>query len=1045
MKRFSFFSFSAPQLRKNTVFVIALIQFVLSLTIASAQERGSLTGSLRLVSTASTLTGMLGGVQMRFVSTTDASVITTLTNPDGVFSLSNVTIGTYTLAPVQDGAVFFPVSTTVTITTSDIAQVSFDFVPPLPRITGQVIGATTALPFPFALVNVIGGGTRLTASVNALGRFNIPVSTAGTYTVTPTTSSLRAAFAITPRVASSQVDANGTVQGLPTFLAFLPQYRLQGVVRTLAGEGISGNTAIRIEELGPNGIVVNTLATTAIVSVSGGEFVMSVTNGTYRVTVSYGSLSPVTITPNPQIIGVTDANVNMGTITITNRRYQIRGRVITTNGALVIPLAQILVRIEQFGTNQSIGNAVTDANGNFTLLVDASRFTGVPLRLFITLNGFTFTNKGVAFDNVLALEGLRDDLQMGDINAIRIPDRQFPVNGSVLYPNRQPVQVPIIAIVTNANSVQLTTREIPLTVSADGRYTIAGVTSGVFRISLRAQNLVFSPSQFDIVMPRDVGAEFNFEATMSPITINGQVQTVLGEPVFGVQMRVNGSPNTPPTTTDALGRYSLQVSGQYPGSRWFVFPTQQGSTFYPPNRLVVSSLIQPALGAMDFRATSTTNTLPLSTINGKITVFSNDGRERGLGGVLVSDGTRTATSDVNGNYTLRNIPNGSYTLTPVLDGYVFTPNTLQASILGGNTTQNQNFVSRLRTDTTNLPPFIQTPINDIPIIAAATTQIPLTSVFVDANNDSLSITTTVEDPTLLRTRIRTNMLMLDGLSEGNTMVSVIANDNRGGTTTASFRVFVSRPFSTPRIFVRPRGNVNTNINAAIVIDPQAVLAAAGLLPMPSEKGTASLTSLSGELGAFNSKCECVGSIVWNAGNSAVLPVWGEDEESEVPGMKFSEPIHIRFVDNIERRSRRTRAMYLYNVPPGLWPIDQAIATNILVEGQDDPCQPVQNVVMSAQTDLQALGVSVTPNPVASGKALISYTLPSAGMVNIELWNILGQRVSTLANGYQASGEQRVDFNVEDLPTGMYICRIQSSSEGSSGTRNVATVRLSVIR
>lgn len=1049
MKRILFSRLPSTLLRilsqQNIVSIVVLLWLVALFTLivgsASAQERGSVSGSLRLASTTSTLTGMLGGVQLRFVSTTDASVITTRTNFNGTFALANVTVGTYILTPIQADAAFFPNSTTITISTQEIAQVTFSFVPPLPRITGQIISAGSALPFPFAFVNINGGGVQFSVPVDALGRINVPVSTIGTYTVTPTTSSLRSSFAISPRFASTQVDTDGSVSDLPTFQAFLPQYRIRGIVRTLPGEMISGSAAIRIEELSTTNTVNNTLTTSAVVSVDGGEYVVSVTNGNYRVTVVYGSGIPLvyTISPNPQFIGVTDANVEAPIVTITNRRYQIRGRLITTNGALVIPLSQVPIRIEQIGTNQSIGNTLTDANGNFTLLVDAARFTGVQLRLFITLNGFTFVNNGVAFDNVLPIDGLRDDVFLDNIIAVRIPDRQFPVIGQVLYPNRQPVQAPITAIVTNANSVVPITREVNVTLNADGRYTIPGVTSGTFKISLRAPNLVFSPSIIEIILPRDAGTEFTFSATMTPITINGQIQTVLGEPVQGVQIRTSAGSNT--VTSDIFGRYTIQVSGQYPGSRWVIFPTLQGSTFFPPNRLVVSSLSQLALGAMDFRATSTTNTLPLSTVSGKITIFGDDGRERGLGGVLLSDGTRTAVSDINGNYILRDVPNGTYTITPTLDGYTFTPTSLQASIIGGNTTRNQNFVTRLRADATNRPPSVQTPINDIPVIAAATTPIPLASVFADVNGDSLSLTTIVEDPTLLRTRIRDNMLMIDALSEGNTMVSIIANDNRGGTTTASFRVFVSRPFATPRLFVRPKGNLNTNINAAIVIDQQAAIALAGL-PPAAEKGAASLTSLSGELGAFNRNCECVGSIVWN-GNNAVLPVWGEDVENDVPGMKPTDQIHIRFIDNIERRSRRTRAMYLYNIPPGIWPVDRAIATNIFPEGED-PCQPVQNVIMSAQTERQLQGASIIPNPVASNKALVSYTLPSAGMVNIELWNILGQRVTIIASTFQASGEQQIDFNVEDLPTGMYICRIHSRSEGSA-IRSVATIRLSIIR
>jgi len=54
----------------------------------------------------------------------------------------------------------------------------------------------------------------------------------------------------------------------------------------------------------------------------------------------------------------------------------------------------------------------------------------------------------------------------------------------------------------------------------------------------------------------------------------------------------------------------------------------------------------------------------------------------GVAGVSVSDGTRTATTDSNGNYTLSNVPSGSYTLTPTHSNYSFSPTTLSVTVSG---------------------------------------------------------------------------------------------------------------------------------------------------------------------------------------------------------------------------------------------------------------------------------------------------------------------------------------------------------------------------
>lgn len=1031
---------------KNLCLIAMLFLGITSLRphTIQAQTVGKMIGTLTLPSTVATLTGTLIGVPIRVISSDGTIVLSTSTTLGGTFSLSNITIGTYQVIPAINGGVFFPSTTTITISTENIAQANFSFIPPLPVITGQILSAETGKPFPFAQVNIVSGQAQFNLFLDADSRFRVAVATTGNYVVTPTTSTLRVGYIFTPTQVSASVDTNGNVSNSPaTFVAFVPQYRLRGTIRSLPSDPLTGTALIRVQTLSTSGVVIGIQITTAIVSASGGEFVLSVTSGTYSITTSFDSPFPsfYTIAPSNRIVNINDANTEVEDVVITNRRYLIQGRIVSTTSTARVPVPSVPIRLEQFNTNLTITSATTDNQGNFTLRLEAARFTAISLRLIVTLPGYTLRyNSGVS-NNELVLNGLRDDVVLGEIIAVPPPPPEYPVAGRVLYPNRFPVQAPIIAIVTNANSTAVITQEIPITLGADGRYSIPSITSGAFRISLRSTNLVFTPSLIEVFMPRDAAAEFNFQATLAPILVSGRVQTLLDIPVPGVTMRVGGTANGVSTITDANGRYSMAVGGQYPDSRWLIFPSLEGTAFSPPSRLVVTNVNTPVLNNMDFRATSTTNTLPLSTVSGKVIVFADDGSELGLGRVMISDGTRSSQTDGNGNYTLSNMPNGSYRITPSLEGYVFTPETLTASILGGNSTRNQNFVARLKRDAANRPPFIQTRLNDIPVIAAATTPVPLASVFADPNSDTLLLTTTIEDPTLLRTRIRNNTLLIDALSEGNTMVSIIANDNRGGTTTASFRVTVSRPFATPTQFLRAKGNFNTNINAAIVIETQTALAAfAGLPPANTDKNP-SLTAFSGELGAFNENCDCVGSIVWT-GNNAVLPIWGEDKENDIPGMKPSAPIHIRYIDNIERSSRRMRAIYFSNIQPGLWPIDQAVITSIPAL-EDDPCKPTQNYTVATRIEANYFDARITPNPVAN-RGLVTYTLPSAGLVDVEVWNMLGQRVATLASGYQSSGLQRLDFDIESLPTGMYVCRIQSS-DGALANRNISTVRLSVMR
>ena len=64
-----------------------------------------------------------------------------------------------------------------------------------------------------------------------------------------------------------------------------------------------------------------------------------------------------------------------------------------------------------------------------------------------------------------------------------------------------------------------------------------------------------------------------------------------------------------------------------------------------------------------------------------------------------------------------------------------------------------------------------------------------------------------------------------------------------------------------------------------------------------------------------------------------------------------------------------------------------------------------------------------PNPF-SNKTLIQYHIPEYEFVQIDVYSITGQKVSTLVNEYKESGVQEVIWNAEGYPSGIYFtgCR-----------------------
>lgn len=65
-----------------------------------------------------------------------------------------------------------------------------------------------------------------------------------------------------------------------------------------------------------------------------------------------------------------------------------------------------------------------------------------------------------------------------------------------------------------------------------------------------------------------------------------------------------------------------------------------------------------------------------------------------------------------------------------------------------------------------------------------------------------------------------------------------------------------------------------------------------------------------------------------------------------------------------------------------------------------------------------------PNPF-NPATVIEYMLPKTSLVELNVYNILGQKVRTLINSLQSPGSYKVNFNSRDLASGIYIYRIKA--------------------
>lgn len=78
-----------------------------------------------------------------------------------------------------------------------------------------------------------------------------------------------------------------------------------------------------------------------------------------------------------------------------------------------------------------------------------------------------------------------------------------------------------------------------------------------------------------------------------------------------------------------------------------------------------------------------------------------------------------------------------------------------------------------------------------------------------------------------------------------------------------------------------------------------------------------------------------------------------------------------------------------------------------------------------------------PNPF-NPSTIISFDLPRASRVRLEVYNLLGQSVRVLADGRFGAGTHQVEFNADNLPSGIYFYRL--SHDGESLTRKMILLK-----
>ncbi|MCF7809528.1 T9SS type A sorting domain-containing protein, partial [bacterium] len=203
--------------------------------------------------------------------------------------------------------------------------------------------------------------------------------------------------------------------------------------------------------------------------------------------------------------------------------------------------------------------------------------------------------------------------------------------------------------------------------------------------------------------------------------------------------------------------------------------------------------------------------------------------------------------------------------------------------------------------------------------------------------------------------------------------------------------------------------------SASVIRNKSVYDKSGQLPVHAVTGeNMSLlvitdASLEGEVGVYAGG-ELVGSGVIQDGVCGIA-VWGDDLSTEtIDGAISGSPLEIKLLTNnvLQEASYTVLSGKLTYEIDGLAIIRLNSASGL----------PLEFGIVSAY-----------PNPFNS-QMRVSYNLLETGIVDLAAYDVSGRRVAELTSGRQVSGVHTVMFDGKDMPSGVYMLRLQAGGQSS---------------
>jgi hypothetical protein len=412
-----------------------------------------------------------------------------------------------------------------------------------------------------------------------------------------------------------------------------------------------------------------------------------------------------------------------------------------------------------------------------------------------------------------------------------------------------------------------------------------------------------------------------------------------------------------------------------------------------------------------------------------------------VAGVTVSDGTRSAVSDAQGNYTISDVPNGTYTLTPSLANWIFEPTTISVTVNGTNV-QNQNITGRRLWSVSGT---ITTPAG-VPVVGAIVLGYSGTSTTISssATTDAQgNYTLWLVNGAYSVVAKQTNWVFEPTSVAVTVNGANILNQNITGRRLWAVSGQITNPAGAPVVgaIVLGYSGTSTTISSSATTDAQgnytlwlvngAYSVVAKQINWIFEPASLSVTVNGANLTGQNIS----GRRLWAISGQIVNP---NGEGVANVSVSALVGINLTSVSTATTDAQGNYTLWLvngaYNITPSRtnWLFTPSVRA-ARVDGANQTLESITGrLTMSVKNVERLASVQVAPNPV-SDVLHISFKLPSPQRIRIEVFSLLGERVRFFME-QALSGQEQVVLPIQGLVSGMYMLRLSLDDGTVANTR-----------